>query len=128
MAVDMTMPILVVDDYAAMRRIIRVLLLELGFTNIDQADDGSAALAKLHERSYGLIISDMKMQPMHGLDLLLEVRRDAKLKQVPFIIVTAAADAERVTTAKAAGASDYIVKPFAAETLRRKLENVLGAF
>jgi two-component system, chemotaxis family, chemotaxis protein CheY len=126
MAVEMAMPILVVDDYAAMRRIIRVLLAELGFTNIEQAEDGKSALTKLRQRSYGLVISDLKMQPMHGLELLTEIRSDAKLKGLPVIVVAAASDVDRVATAKAAGASDYIVKPFAANTLRRKLERVLG--
>jgi two-component system, chemotaxis family, chemotaxis protein CheY len=120
-----SMPILVVDDYQAMRRLLRTLLIRIGFANIDFAADGASALAKLRDHSHGLVISDMKMEPMSGLGLLREVRQDKRLRTVPFIMVTAAADVEEVVAAKKAGVSGYIIKPFTAETLRKKLVEVL---
>jgi two-component system chemotaxis response regulator CheY len=120
------LPILVVDDYAAMRRIIRALLVQIGFANIEFAENGASALAKLRERPYALIISDSKMMPMSGLGLLRDVRRDERLKSIPFIMVTGAVDADGFAAAKKAGVSDYIVKPFTAETLRKKLAGVLN--
>jgi two-component system, chemotaxis family, chemotaxis protein CheY len=120
------LPILVVDDYAAMRRIIRTLLVKIGFTNIEFAENGASALAKLRESPYALIISDSKMEPMSGLELLREVRRDERLKSIPFIMVTGAVDADGFAAAKKTGVSDYIVKPFTAETLRKKLTGVLN--
>ena len=119
--------VLVVDDYATMRRIIRNLLNQIGFTNIEEAADGSSALAKLREKSFGLVISDWNMEPMTGLQLLQEVRADAKLKPLPFIMVTAESKTENVVAAKEAGVNNYIVKPFNAETLKKKIESVLGA-
>jgi two-component system chemotaxis response regulator CheY len=110
-----------------MRRIIRNLLNQIGFTNIDEAADGSSALAKLREKSFGLVISDWNMEPMTGLQLLQEVRADAKLKPLPFIMVTAESKTENVVAAKEAGVNNYIVKPFNAETLKKKIESVLGA-
>jgi two-component system chemotaxis response regulator CheY len=122
------MPILVVDDYKTMIRIISNLLRQLGFHNIDEATDGGRALALMRGRTYGLVISDWNMEPMTGLDLLKEVRSDSKLKDTPFIMVTAESKTDNVITAKAAGVSNYIVKPFNAETLKAKLTTVLGAF
>jgi two-component system chemotaxis response regulator CheY len=118
--------VLVVDDYATMRRIITNLLNEIGFKDVEEAADGASALAKLRERAYGLVISDWNMTPMTGLDLLREVRADPALKPLPFIMVTAEGKAEKVVAAKEAGVSNYLIKPFTATTLRRKIESVLG--
>ena len=128
MAVDKNLPILIVDDYKTMLRIIRNLLKQLNFQNIDEATDGSMALAKLKDKQYGLIISDWNMQPMTGLDLLREVRADAALKDTAFIMVTAESKTENVVAAKEAGVNNYIVKPFNAETLKTKIASVLGPF
>lgn len=128
MAVEMNMPILVVDDYATMVRIIKNLLGQLGFSNIDDASDGQAALAKLKEKPFGLVISDWNMEPMTGFELLREVRGDEKLKSTPFIMVTAESKTENVIAAKKAGVNNYIVKPFNAQTLKMKIAAVLGDF
>jgi len=127
MAVDKNMRILIVDDYKTMLRIIRNLLRQLGFNNIDEATDGSMALQVLRSgNTYGLVISDWNMEPMTGLQLLREVRADPHLKSLPFIMVTAESKTENVIAAKQAGVSNYIVKPFNAETLRTKMASVLG--
>jgi len=130
MAVDKDMRVLIVDDYKTMLRIIRNLLRQLGFNNIDEATDGSQALQILRtgEHTYGLVISDWNMEPMTGLQLLREVRADSKLKATPFIMVTAESKSENVIAAKEAGVSNYIVKPFNAETLKSKMVSVLGDF
>jgi two-component system chemotaxis response regulator CheY len=128
MTVDKNMPILIVDDYKTMLRIISNLLKQLGFSNVEEATDGAMALGKLRERNYGLVISDWNMEPMTGLQLLKEVRADERLKGVPFIMVTAESKTENVVAAKAAGVNNYIVKPFNAETLKKKLETVIGEF
>ncbi len=122
----MNMPILIVDDYKTMLKIIRNLLKQLGFGNVDEAMDGSAALQKIRSKNYGLIISDWNMEPMSGLQLLKEVRLDAKVKDVPFIMVTAESKSENIIAAKDAGVSNYIVKPFNAATLKSKIETVLA--
>jgi two-component system chemotaxis response regulator CheY len=127
-AIDMNMPILIVDDYKTMLRIIRNLLKQLGFNNVDEATDGSMALQKLRERGYGMIISDWNMEPMSGLELLKEVRADTKLNELPFIMITAESKSENVIAAKQAGVSNYIVKPFNAATLKTKLTAVVGDF
>jgi two-component system chemotaxis response regulator CheY len=128
MAVDKNMNVLIVDDYKTMLRIIRNLLRQLGFVNIEEATDGSMALQMLRGGNFGLVISDWNMEPMTGLQLLREVRADAKLKGVPFIMVTAESKSENVIAAKEAGVSNYIVKPFNAETLQAKMVSVLGEF
>ncbi len=128
MPVDKNMNILIVDDYKTMLRIIRNLLRQLGFANIDEATDGSMALQMMKAGSYGLVISDWNMEPMTGLQLLREVRGDAVLKGTPFIMVTAESKSENVVAAKEAGVSNYIVKPFNAETLQAKMVSVLGEF
>jgi len=128
MAVDKNMNILIVDDYKTMLRIIRNLLRQLGFVNIEEATDGSMALQMLRGGNFGLVISDWNMEPMTGLQLLREVRADAKLKATPFIMVTAESKSENVIAAKEAGVSNYIVKPFNAETLQAKMVSVLGEF
>jgi len=119
--------VLVVDDYATMRRIIRNLLEQIGFTDIDEASDGEAALKKLAGGGFGLVISDWNMEPMTGLELLQKVRGDDKFKALPFIMVTAESKTENVITAKAAGVSNYIIKPFNAETLKKKIDSVIPA-
>ncbi|MDJ0937947.1 MAG: response regulator [Kiloniellales bacterium] len=127
-SIDKNMPILIVDDYKTMLRIIRNLLKQLGFNNVDEATDGSAALQKMRDRSYGLVISDWNMEPMSGLQLLQEVRADAQLQTVPFIMVTAESKSENVVAAKQAGVTNYIVKPFNAATLKTKLTTAIGEF
>jgi two-component system chemotaxis response regulator CheY len=126
MAVDLSMPVLVVDDYNTMIRILRNLLKQLGFADIDEAADGTAALAKMRERKYGLVISDWNMEPMTGYELLKEVRADPGLATTPFIMVTAESKTENVIAAKKAGVNNYIVKPFNAQTLQSKIEAVFS--
>ena len=128
MAVNMNMPVLVVDDYKTMVRIISNLLRQIGFNNIDEASDGGEALDMMYTKPYGLVISDWNMQPMSGMDLLKRVRADQRLKDTAFIMVTAESKVENVVAAKAAGVNNYIVKPFNAETLKGKLTSVLGSF
>lgn len=128
MAVDKNMPILIVDDYKTMLRIVRNLLKQLGFENVDEATDGASALEKLNVGNYSLVISDWNMEPMTGLELLKTVRSGAKNPQIPFIMVTAESKTENVIAAKQAGVNNYIVKPFNAETLKTKLVGVLGDF
>ena len=127
MAVDPSMPILVVDDYNTMIRIIRNLLKQLGFQDVDDAADGTAALEKMRNRKYGLVISDWNMEPMTGFELLKQVRADADLGTTPFIMVTAESKTENVIAAKQAGVNNYIVKPFNAETLKSKIDTVFPA-
>lgn len=126
MAVDHSMPVLVVDDYSTMVRIIRNLLKQLGFVEIDDANDGRAALAKMRERKYGLVISDWNMEPMTGYDLLQQVRGDEALADTPFIMITAESKTENIIAAKRAGVSNYIVKPFNAQTLKDKIDAVFA--
>jgi len=128
MAVDKNMPVLIVDDYKTMLRIVRNLLRQLGFNNVEEATDGAAALAKARQQNFGLIISDWNMEPMTGLQLLKEVRADDSLKGTPFIMITAESKTENVVAAKQAGVNNYIVKPFNAETLKTKMSAVIGAF
>lgn len=128
MAVDKNIPILIVDDYKTMLRIVRNLLKQIGFTNVEEATDGSAALQKLRDGNFKLVISDWNMEPMSGIQLLREVRQDHKLQKIPFIMVTAESKTENVVIAKEAGVSNYIVKPFNAATLKSKLAGVLGEF
>ena len=124
MSVDKSMNVLIVDDYKTMLRIIRNLLKQIGFENVDEATDGTQALEKLKGKSYGLIISDWNMEPMTGIDLLREVRGNGS--DIPFIMVTAENKTENVLAARQAGVNNYIVKPFNADTLRQKISSVLG--
>ena len=128
MAIDKKMPILIIDDYNTMRRIVKNLLKQLGFDNTDEAADGTEAFRKMKEKTYGLVVSDWNMEPMSGLELLKLVRADAQLKATPFIMVTAESKPENVMIAKQAGVSNYIVKPFNAETLKVKMSSVFGEF
>jgi len=128
-AVDMNMNVLIVDDYTTMLRIIKNLLKQLGFNNIDEATDGTMALEKIKAKNYGLVISDWNMEPMSGYEFLKQVRAsDQAFKTVPFIMVTAESKTENVIAAKQAGVNNYIVKPFNAETLKTKISAVLGDF
>ncbi|MGD0191842.1 MAG: chemotaxis response regulator CheY [Rhizomicrobium sp.] len=126
MSLNKNMRVLIVDDYNTMLRILRNLLRQLEFNNVDDAANGEDALHKLRQDSYDLVISDWNMTPMTGLDLLRKVRGDAQLRHIPFIMVTAESKTENVITAKQAGVSNYIVKPFNAETLRAKIGSVFG--
>ena len=128
MAVDMNMTILIVDDYKTMLRIIRNLLKQLGFNNVDEAADGAAALQKLRGKDYDLVISDWNMEPMTGYQLLKEIRSDDKMQEMPFIMITAESKTENVIAAKKAGVNNYIVKPFNAATLKTKMTSVIGDF
>lgn len=128
MSVDKNMPILIVDDYKTMLRIIKNLLKQLGFDNVDEATDGGMAITKLKEKKYGLVISDWNMEPMTGYELLKLMRSDEMLKATPFVMITAESKPENVIAAKEAGVNNYIVKPFNADTLKTKLSSVLGDF
>jgi two-component system chemotaxis response regulator CheY len=126
MAVDHAISILIVDDYHTMVRIIRNLLRQLGFENIDDASDGATALAKMRAKTYGLVISDWNMAPMTGYDLLRQVRADPAIGKTPFIMVTAESKTENVIAAKKAGVDNYIVKPFNVQTLQHKIAAVFS--
>jgi two-component system, chemotaxis family, chemotaxis protein CheY len=126
MAIDPLMSVLVVDDYSTMVRIIRNLLKQIGFADVDEASDGATALAKMHAKRYGLVISDWNMQPMSGFDLLRQVRADPDLGQTPFILVTAESKTANVIAARKAGVNNYIVKPFNAPTLKAKIDSVFA--
>jgi len=128
-AVDMNMNVLIVDDYTTMLRIIKNLLKQLGFNNIDEATDGTMAFEKVKVKEYGLVISDWNMEPMSGFEFLKKIRAsEEKFKTVPFIMITAESKTENVIAAKQAGVNNYIVKPFNAETLKGKITSVLGNF
>lgn len=124
----MKMPILIVDDYATMLRIVKNLLKQIGFDQVDEATDGGAALQMMKLKKYGLVISDWNMQPVTGIELLRNVRADPELKATPFIMVTAESKTDNVLEARKAGVSNYIVKPFSSEILKGKIESVLGKF
>lgn len=127
MSVSMTMPILIVDDYNTMIRILRNLLRQLGFSNIDEACDGRTALAKMAAKDYALVISDTIMAPMTGLELLRQVRADERTRETPFLMV-ADDNGEDDLAEAGEGASSTIVKPFTAQSLKSKLVPVIGAF
>jgi two-component system chemotaxis response regulator CheY len=128
MAVNKDMSILVVDDFNTMRRIVRSLLKQLGFNNVDEAVDGNDALAKISVKEYALVLSDWNMEPKSGIELLREVRQSEKHKSMPFILITAESKIENIVEAKKAGVNQYIVKPFNAKTLKEKLSTVIGDF
>ncbi|MCC6952927.1 MAG: chemotaxis response regulator CheY [Deltaproteobacteria bacterium] len=123
-SVDRKLKILVVDDFATMRRIVRTCLQQLGFTNVAEAEDGQIALSKLTSGDFQLVISDWNMPNMMGIDLLKAVRANDKLRDLPFIMVTAEGLKENVMEAIKSGVSNYVVKPFTAEGLQTKLEQV----
>ncbi len=124
---DRNIKILVVDDMATMRKIIKGLLDQLGFKNIDEAEDGKVALQKLRSGSYDFVITDWNMPNMTGLELVQEIRKDPQLKHLPVLMVTAEAKKENVLLAIKAGVNNYIVKPFTAEVLKEKIEKIFSA-
>ncbi|RZJ96083.1 MAG: response regulator [Brevundimonas sp.] len=126
MAVDKSMNVLVVDDYKSMVRIVRGLLTQLGFTNIDEAADGETAFEMIRAKPYGLVLSDWNMQPMTGLELLRRVRAEPATRATPFVMVTAEAKVENVVAARQAGVNNYVIKPFTLAVLKQKLTSVLG--
>ena len=126
MAADKSMNVLVVDDYKSMVRIVRGMLNQLGFVNVDDAPDGAAAMALLKEKDYGLVLSDWNMQPVTGLELLKQVRAEEKTRGTPFVMVTAEAKVENVIAARQAGVNNYVIKPFTLAVLKQKLTSVVG--
>lgn len=123
---DKSKPILVVDDYKSMTRIVRGMLNDLGFLHVDEATDGPTALSLIREKTYGLVLSDWNMQPMTGLELLKHVRAEDRTRTLPFVMVTAEAKAENVVAARQAGVNNYVIKPFTLAVLKQKLSTVLG--
>ena len=121
---DLTMKVLVVDDFSTMRRIVKNLLKQIGFTSIDEAEDGEQAYAKLKDGGYGFVVSDWNMPNLDGLGLLKKVREDSELKELPILMVTAEAEKEKVITAIQAGVNNYVVKPFTGELLREKIDKI----
>ena len=124
MQLNLKVRVLVVDDFPTMRRIVRNLLRQLGFENVDEAENGEDALKKLRSAEYGLVVSDWNMPVMEGIELLKNVRSDPQLKDIPFLMVTAEAEKEKVIEAIKAGVDNYIVKPFTGEVLKEKLEKI----
>lgn len=124
MAADPKMKFLVVDDFSTMRRIVRNLLKELGYTNVDEAEDGVQALSKLRSDKYDFVVSDWNMPNMDGLTMLKNIRADEALSKLPVLMVTAEAKRENIIEAAKAGASGYVVKPFTAATLDEKLGKI----
>ena len=124
MPIDHSLRVLVVDDFATMVQIVRKLLGQLGFENVDDARNGEAALEKLRYRKYDLVICDWNMEPMTGYDLLLKVRADRNLSLTPFIMITAESKPDHVIAARKAGVSNYIVKPFTADVLKAKIDAI----
>jgi two-component system chemotaxis response regulator CheY len=123
---DEKMKILVVDDFSTMRRIIKNILKEIGYTNVDEADDGSTALEKLNDGGFDFIVTDWNMPKVSGLELLKTIRKDAKLKALPVLMVTAEKSADNVKEAVAAGVSNYIVKPFTAAALKERIDLIIS--
>mgnify|MGYP003114289975 FL=1 len=123
-ALDKNMKVLVVDDFSTMRRIIKNLLRDLGFTNISEADDGSTALPMLKDGNFDFVVTDWNMPGMQGIDLLKAIRADSKLSHIPVLMVTAEAKKEQIIMAAQAGVNGYIVKPFTAATLNTKLDKI----
>ncbi len=121
---DKNMRILIVDDYSTMRRIIKNLMRELGFSNLDEADDGTSALPMLKSGKFDFLITDWNMPGMTGIDLLAEVRNDSELAEMPVLMVTAQAKKEEIVRAAQAGVNGYVVKPFTAETLKEKINKI----
>jgi len=123
---DLNMKVLIVDDFATMRRILRNILKQIGFNNISEADDGKTALKELKKEKFDLVLCDWNMPEMSGIELLNEVKSDDKLKDTPFVMVTAEAQKDNIVEAVKAGVSNYVVKPFTAETISEKLNKVFG--
>ena len=123
---DLKMKVLVVDDFATMRRILKNILKEIGFSNISEAENGKDALKELKNNKYDLILCDWNMPEMSGLELLKQVRADDGLKGLPFVMVTAEAQKDNIIEAGQAGVTNYVVKPFTAQTINEKLVKVFG--
>ena len=123
---SVNIPVLIVDDFNTMRKIIRHLLVQIGFTQIEEASDGTEALKKMRRNPVGLVFTDWNMVPMSGLDLVREMCADEKLQNTPLIMITSEARFESVKAAKEVGVRNFIVKPFNAETLKRKIESAIG--
>ena len=121
---DLKMKVLVVDDFSTMRRIVKNLLKQIGFTSIEEAEDGQDAYAKLKDGGFGFVVSDWNMPNLDGLGLLKKVREDAELKELPILMVTAEAEKEKVITAIQAGVNNYVVKPFTGELLKEKIDKI----
>jgi two-component system chemotaxis response regulator CheY len=121
---DKNMKVLVVDDFSTMRRIVKNLLRDLGFTNIQEADDGSTALPMLQSGDFDFVVTDWNMPGMQGIDLLKAIRADSKLAHIPVLLITAEAKKEQIVMAAQAGVNGYIVKPFTAATLKTKLDKI----
>ena len=126
MPADLNMKIMVVDDVFTMRRIVKNILTQLGFTNVDEAENGQEALAKMKGDHFGFVVSDWNMPVMNGIDLLRAIRADAELKSIPVLMVTAEAQKENINEVVQAGASNYVIKPFTAETLRDKINTIFN--
>lgn len=126
MPADTSMRILIVDDFATMRRIVRNILKQLGYTNVEDADDGTSALALLKSEKFDFVITDWNMPKMTGLDLLKSIRSDPNLKNIPVLMVTAEALQENIVAAAKAGVNDYVVKPFDAQTLKGKIDKIFS--
>ncbi len=118
--------VLVVDDFSTMRRIVKNLLKQMGYEDITEAEDGEQAFNKLKSGNFELVVSDWNMPNMSGIEFLQKVRQDAALKDMPFLMVTAEAEKEKVIEAIKAGVDNYVVKPFTAEILKEKLEKIAG--
>lgn len=124
MPADQNMKIMVVDDMSTMRRIVKNILKQLGFANLDEAENGQEALAKLKADKFGFVVSDWNMPVMSGIELLRAIRADGDLKDIPVLMVTAEAQKENIIEAAQAGVSNYVVKPFTAETLQEKMNKI----
>jgi len=127
MFVDSTMPVLIVDDYQTMVRIVRNLLRQIGYENVDDAPDGPTALEMIRHKRYGLVISDWNMEPMSGIELLQRLRAEPATAELPVIMVTAESKTDHVLAARKAGVNSYIVKPFTAALLKAKIDAVFAA-
>jgi two-component system chemotaxis response regulator CheY len=123
---DLNMKVLIVDDFATMRKIVRNILKQIGFTNIAEADDGNTGLKALQKEKFDLVLCDWNMPEMPGIDLLRAVRSDDALKDIPFVMVTAEAQKDNIVEAVKEGVSNYIIKPFTADTVHEKLKKVFG--
>jgi len=126
MTLETSAPILIVDDYATMLKIVRSLLRQLGYENVDDAPNGAAALEMVAAKKYALVISDWNMEPMTGYELLIKMRQSEANAETPFIMVTAESKVENIVAARKAGVSNYLVKPFNAVTLKAKIDQVFG--
>jgi two-component system chemotaxis response regulator CheY len=124
MSADPSMKVLVVDDMVTMRRIVKNILKQLGFGNVDEAENGQEALQKLKADTFGFVVSDWNMPVMTGIDMLRAIRADEKLKAIPVLMVTAEAQQSNLIEAVQAGVSNYIVKPFTAETMQEKIAKI----